>query len=189
MNDRVLQKSLSWWCQGIALPNFFSRSPVSTSRDNGKNTGPMQTVLLAAATRGNPSGISRAATTGAGPGDHHPEEAEKADCWRGLDLQVAASRLLVGRLAVWSDQVRKTAGHLGLRHSALAPEKDGHSSAPWYQAVIPKLGPVSFVGRRFSKHWPFLLGPSLPREQEKVCSRLSTHPYTCFHKLCTNMNS
>lgn len=90
MDDRVLQKSLGWWCQGIALPNF-SRSPVSTSSDNGKNTGLMQTVSLAAATRGNPSGISRAAATGPGPGDHHPEEAEKADCWQGLDLQVAAS--------------------------------------------------------------------------------------------------
>lgn len=87
----MLQKSLGWWYQGIALPNFSSRSPVSTSSDNGKNTGPTQTVLLAAATRGNPSGISRAAATGAGPGDHHPEEAEKADCWQGLDLQVAAS--------------------------------------------------------------------------------------------------
>lgn len=70
---------------------LFKKSPLSTSSDNGKNTGPMQTVLLAAATRGNPSGISRAAATGAGPGDHHPEEAEKADCWQGLDLQVAAS--------------------------------------------------------------------------------------------------
>lgn len=58
--DRVLQKSLGKWCQGIALLNFFSR----TSNGNGKKHW-----ANAAATRGkatNPTGMSREAASEAG---------------------------------------------------------------------------------------------------------------------------
>lgn len=66
-------------------------SPISISNDNGKNTGPMQTVLMAAATGGTRQGIAEKLPLRQGTGDHQPEDVQKADCWQCLDLHVAAS--------------------------------------------------------------------------------------------------
>lgn len=92
----------------------------------------------------------------------------------------------MSQLAVWSDQVRKTAGHPGLRHSDLAPEEDGHSPAPWYQAVIPKLGPLSLVGRCSSSTGPFCgAPPSLENIKRSYSPPIPTPVFISYAQMST----
>lgn len=46
---------------------------------------------MAAATRGTHQGLAEKLPLRQGPGDHQPEEVQKADCWQCLDLRVVTS--------------------------------------------------------------------------------------------------